>query len=173
MARAKCRQCSTFINTSNALKGTIGGKPAYWCSEKCKTSYDEAQASIDAARAEYNEIMAITKEIFGYNIQSQGLLRKEINTWETLSTRQKIIAFLKENKDWLSTVMIKEFPNDFCRVRYYATIVASKLHDFKPKNIEPRKTIVVDNAFELFEPTTIEKSKPETQVLYDVEDDLI
>ena len=143
MARAKCRQCSIFVNTSNALKGTISGKPAYWCSEKCKTMYDKAQAEIDTAKAEYDEILAITKEIFGYNFLGYPLLRKEVKAWETLSTRQKIIAFLKENKDWLSVTMRKEFPNDFCRVRYYATIVASKLHDFKQKTPEAEKPKIV------------------------------
>lgn len=147
MARAKCKQCSTFINTNTAIKEIVNNKSNYWCSEQCKKEYDKAQANIDAARAEYNEIVAITKEIFGYNILSQGLLRKEINTWETLSTRQKIIAFLKESKDWLTVTMRKEFPNDFCRVRYYSTIVASKLHDFKPQTPEAEKPkIVVEEA---------------------------
>jgi hypothetical protein len=172
MARAKCRQCSTFVNTNDAIKEVINNKPAYWCSEKCKTLYDEAQAKVAATKAEYDEIVALTREIFGYNIVSLGLLRKEINTWETLSTRQKIIAFLKANKDWLSATMRKEFPNDFCRVRYYSTIVSSKLHDFKPKeNI--RKPIVKEHSFEFFEPTIEVKPQIEKQVLYDVEDDLI
>lgn len=134
MARAKCKQCSIFVNTNDAIKEIVNNKPAYWCSGKCKTLYDEEQAKVAATKAEYDEIVALTREIFGYNIVSLGLLRKEINTWETLSTRQKIIAFLKVNKEWLSVTMRKEFTNDFCRVRYYSTVIASKLHDFKPKS---------------------------------------
>lgn len=143
MARAKCRQCSTFVNTNDAIKEIVNNKPAYWCSEKCKTLYDEAQAKVAATKAEYDEIVALTREIFGYNIVSLGLLRKEINTWETLSTRQKIIAFLKENKYWLSTTMRKEFPTEFNRIRYFSVVVASKLHDFKQQTPEEEKPKVV------------------------------
>ena len=143
MARAKCRQCREFVNTSLAIKEESDGKNEYFCSDKCMVLYKKAQTEAAAIKAEYDEILAITKEIFGYNFLGYSLLRKEINTWETLSTRQKIIAFLKENKDWLSVTMRKEFPNDFCRVRYYATIVSSKLHDFKPRTVETEKPKVV------------------------------
>lgn len=143
MARAKCKQCRDFVNTNDAVKGTINKKTAYWCSEQCKTQYEEAQAKVAIIKAEYDEIIALTREIFGYNIVSLGLLRKEINTWETLGTRQKIIAFLRENKDWLSVTMRKEFPSEFNRVRYYATVVASKLHDFKQQTPEGEKPKVI------------------------------
>jgi hypothetical protein len=66
-----------------------------------------------------------------------------MNTWEKVGTRQKIISYLKENKDWLSTTMSKSFANDYNRVRYYSTIVASKLHDYKPKAAEDEKPKVV------------------------------
>ena len=143
MARAKCKQCSSFVNTNDAVKGIVNNKPAYWCSEKCKTLYDEAQAKVAATKAEYDEIVALTREIFGYNIVSLGLLRKEINTWETLSTRQKIIAFLKVNKYWLSTTMRKEFPSEFNRIRYFSVVVSSKLHDFKQQTPEEEKPKVI------------------------------
>ena len=49
-------------------------------------------------------------------------------------------AYLSENQGWLKNVMHKDFASDFHRVRYYSTIVASKLHDFKPKpNVEITK----------------------------------
>ncbi len=173
MARAKCKQCRNFVNTNDAVKGTINKKPAYWCSEQCKTQYEEAQIKVTSIKAEYDEIIALTREIFGYNIVSIGLLRKEINTWETLSTRQKIIAFLKENKDWLNGVMKKSFQSDFHRIKYFSVVVSSKLHDFKPKVVEPIKTITKEHSFEFFEQTIEKKPQIEKQVLYDVEDDLI
>ena len=66
-------------------------------------------------------------------------LWKEIIAWEKLATRQKIIAYLNENKDWLSTTMNKEFNGDYNRVRYYSAVVSSKLHDFKPCVEEEKK----------------------------------
>jgi YHS domain-containing protein len=136
MAKAKCRQCGTFVNSGDAIKGTINGKNAFWCSEKCKTLYEEAQTKIAATNAEYDEIITITKEIFGYDFTSYSLLRKEINAWEKLTTLQNIISYLKENKEWLSRVMSKEFQGDYNRVRYFSAVISSKLYDYKPKKQE-------------------------------------
>jgi hypothetical protein len=143
MAKAKCRQCSAFVNSNDAIKGIINGKNAFWCSEKCKTLYEEAQTKIAAINAEYDEIIASTKEIFGYDFTSYSLLRKEINTWEKLTTRQNIISYLNENKEWLSRVMSKEFQGDYNRVRYFSAVISSKLHDYKPK-VEIKKETTIN-----------------------------
>lgn len=145
MARAKCRHDDIWVDTKTAFKVVIKDKNTYWCSEECYTLYQKEQEKQAKINAEYDEIFDITKQIFGYEFAGYSLLRKEVNTWEKLTTRHKIIAFLKENQNWLSTTMSKSFVNDYNRVRYYSTIVASKLHDFKPKEIEVEKPkIVVD-----------------------------
>lgn len=143
MARCNCRYDKKQLDTNTAFKVVIKDKNTYWCSEECYKLHCEAQEKQAKINAEYDEIYEITKQIFGYEFTGYSLLKREINTWEKVGTRAKIIAYLTENKDWLSTVMSKEFASDFNRVRYYSVIVAGKLHDFKPKPIEAEKPKVV------------------------------
>ena len=143
MARCNCRYDKKQLDTKTAFRVVIKEKNAYFCDEDCYNKYLADKAEQDKINAEYDEIIDITREIFGYEFQSIGLLRKEITAWEKVGTRAKIIAYLTENKDWLSDVMSKEFASDFNRVRYYSVIVAGKLHDFKPKAVEVEKPKVV------------------------------
>ena len=166
MAAAKCRYDKKPVDTKTAFKVVIKDKNTYWCSEQCYKLYCEAQEKQAKINAEYDEIFELTKQIFGYEFTGYSLLKREINTWEKVGTRDKIITYLKENKDWLSNVMYKEFASDFNRVRYYSTIVAGKLHDFKPKSTETEKPkVVVEEHYET-------KYKPKTrQALEDFEED--
>lgn len=135
MARCKCTYDKKQLDTNTAFKVVIKEKNTYWCSEECYNKYLADKAEQDKINAEYDEIYELTKQIFGYEFTGYSLLKREIDTWEKVGTRQKIIAYLTENKSWLSSVMSKEFASDFNRVRYYSVIVAGKLHDFKPKQI--------------------------------------
>ena len=174
MAAPKCRYDKKQLDKKTAFKVVTNGENTYWCSEECYKLYLADKAKQDKINAEDDEIYELTKQIFGYEFQSRGLLRKEITTWEKVGTRQKIIAYLKENKEWLSDVMSKEFANDFNRMRYYSTIVASKLHDWKPRVInQSYENITVASSFEFFEPMIEKQSESEEQVLYDVEDNLL
>ena len=143
MARAKCKYCGKWLDTKESIKVTDDGKNRYYCNAWCCTKHSEELIEKAKINAEYDEIYDITREIFGYEFQSIGLLRREITAWERVGTRQKIIAYLNENKSWLSDAMSKEFVSDFNRVRYYSTIVIGKLHDFKPKVVEAEKPKVV------------------------------
>lgn len=166
MARCKCRYDAKWTDTKTAFKAVINGKNAYFCSEECYRKYLADKEKQDKINAEYDEIFELTKQIFGYEFTGYSLLKREINTWEKVGTRAKIIAYLTENKGWLSDVMSKEFASDFNRVRYYSVIVAGKLHDFKPKVIETTPPKVV--AEEHYET----KYKPKArQALLDFEED--
>lgn len=147
MAQCKCRYDKKVLDNNTAFKVVINGKNTYWCSEQCYNKHLEEKSKQDKIKAEYDEIFEITKQIFGYEFLGYSILKREVCTWEKVGTRQKIIAYLKENKDWLSDVMRKEFDGDFHRVRYYSAIVSSKLHDFKPKIIEtvPPKVVVEEH----------------------------
>lgn len=166
MARCNCRYDKKQLDTKTAFKVVINEKNTYWCSEECYNKYLADKEKQDKINAEYDEIYELTKQIFGYEFTGYSLLKREINTWEKVGTRAKIIAYLTENKDWLSGVMSKEFASDFNRVRYYSVIVAGKLHDYKPKTAEvaPPK-VVVEEHYET-------KYKPKTrQALLDLEED--
>lgn len=173
MARAKCQWCKRDLDTKTAHREVIDGKNKYWCNDNCYAVYEVEREKQAKIKAEYDEIYELTKQIFGYEFAGYSLLKREVVGWEKIGGRQKIIAYLKENKAWLSDVMSKEFASDFNRVRYYSVIVAGKLHDWKPK-VDMENTVVMQNSnFELFEPAPIIKSSANEQFLYDVEDDLI
>ena len=161
MARAKCRYDNKWLDTKTAFKVVIKDKNMYWCNEECYNRYLEEKEKQDKINAEYDEIYELTKQIFGYEFTGYSLLKREINTWEKIGTRAKIIAYLTENKDWLSDVMSKEFASDFNRVRYYSVVVSGKLHDFKPKPIEIDKpkivesSVSIDQTFEIYNGPTI------------------
>ena len=143
MARCNCKYDKKQLDTKTAFKVVIKEKNTYFCDENCYNKYLSEKTAQDKINAEYDEIYELTKQIFGYEFTGYSLLKREINTWEKVGTRAKIIAYLTENKDWLSNVMSKEFASDFNRVRYYSVIVAGKLHDFKPKPAEVEKPKVV------------------------------
>lgn len=171
--KCNCRYDKKQLDTKTAFKVIIKEKNTYWCSEECYNKYLADKEKQEKINAEYNEIFKLTQQIFGYELTGYSLLKKEIVTWEKLATRQKIIAYLNENKDWLGDVMNKEFASDFNRVRYYSTIVAGKLHDWKPKEKVGEVPKITTSAFELFEPTIEKDLELKEQILYDVEDDLI
>lgn len=166
MARAKCKYCGKWIDTKESIKVTDDGKNRYYCNAWCCTKHSEELIEKAKVNAEYDEIFELTKQIFGYEFTGYSLLKREINTWEKVGTREKIISYLKENKDWLSNTMSKSFASDYHRVRYYSTIIAGKLHDYKPKVIDvaPPK-VVVEEHYE-----TKYKSKTR-QALLDFEED--
>ena len=143
MARCNCKYDKKQLDTKTAFKVVIKEKNTYFCDENCYNRYLADKAEQEKINAEYDEIYELTKQIFGYEFTGYSLLKREINTWEKVGTRAKIIAYLTDNKDWLSKVMSKEFSSDFNRVRYYSVIVAGKLHDFKPKPVEVEKPKVV------------------------------
>ena len=120
MARCKCRYVKRELDTKTAFRIVIENKNTYWCGAACYHKYLTEKAEQDKINAEYDEIFELTKQIFGYEFTGYSLLKREINTWEKVGTRAKIIAYLTENKDWLSNVMSKEFASDFNRVRYYS-----------------------------------------------------
>ena len=133
MARCNCKYDKKQLDTKTAFKVVIKEKNTYFCDEICYNKYLADKAEKEKLQAEHDDVFELTKQIFGYDFQSRGLLRREVDAWAKISTMQKIIAYLKENQSWLTNVMSREFESDFHRVRYYSVIVSGKLHDFKPK----------------------------------------
>lgn len=144
--RVTCKYCKSKIEKKDALQIPGEKYNTYYCNQEC---YDKANAEKKAKeierlakkqekeeyvkeKAEYDEIFEETKTIFGYEFQGYGMLKREVKNWEKLADRKKILSYLKENEDFLSSTLArKEFANDFNRVRYYSVIVSSKLHDYK------------------------------------------
>lgn len=156
--RVTCRYCKSKIEKKDALQIPGEKYNTYYCNQEC---YDKANAEKKAKeierlakkqereeyvkeKAEYDEIFEETKAIFGYEFQGYGILKREVKNWEKLADKKKILSYLKENEDFLSSTLArKEFANDFNRVRYYSVIVSSKLHDYREKRVQ---LPVVDDA---------------------------
>lgn len=171
MARAKCKYCGTWLNTKEAIQIDDNGKNKYYCNEMCRTKHCEELTEKAKVKAEYDEIFELTKNIFGYEFNGYSLLKREIDAWEKLTTRDKIIAYLKENQDWLITTMSKEFSGDYNRVRYYSVVISSKLHDYKPKvqkEVKVQPKVVIDET--MYEAPTHNLNKRRS--LADLEDEL-
>ena len=149
MARCNCKYDKKQLDTKTAFKVVIKEKNTYWCSEQCYAKYLADKEKQEKINAEYAEIYELTSKIFGYEFQSVGLLRREVLTWEKIGSRAKIIAYLKENMQWLKDVMNRSFESDFNRVRYYSTIVVGKLHDWKPRvEVKEVAKVVVEEHYE-------------------------
>lgn len=150
MAAPKCRYDNKTVDRKTAFKVVIGDKNTYWCCEEHYNLYLEDKEKQDKITAEYDEIFELTKQIFQYNFTGYSVLKREVNAWEKISTRAKIISYLKENKSWLSDVMSKDFDSDYGRVRYYSVVVSSKLHDYKPvaAAAEKPKVVVEETLYE-------------------------
>lgn len=158
--RVTCRYCKSKIEKKDALQIPGEKYNTYYCNQEC---YDKANAEKKAKeierlakkqeneeyvkeKAEYDEIFEETKAIFGYEFQGYGILKREVKNWEKLADKKKILSYLKENEDFLSSTLArKEFANDFNRVRYYSVIVSSKLHDYREKRVQ---LPVVDDAMQ-------------------------
>ena len=171
MARCKCGYDKNPLDTKTAFKVVIKGKNTYWCSEQCYAKYLADKEKQEKINAEYAEIYELTSKIFGYEFQSVGLLRKEVLAWEKVGSRAKIIAYLKENMQWLKDVMNRSFESDFNRVRYYSTIVVGKLHDWKPRvEVKEVPNVVVE---QVMYDTTPSNTRSRRRGLADLEDDII
>lgn len=180
-----CRYCKSKIEKKDALQIPGEKYNTYYCNQEC---YDKANAEKKAKeierlakkqereeyvkeKAEYDEIFEETKTIFGYEFQGYGMLKREVKNWEKLADRKKILSYLKENEDFLSSTLArKEFANDFNRVRYYSVIVSSKLHDYKGQPPVVENAMPKESSFVLFEP--VSENKKVRKSFAELEDDL-
>ena len=183
--RVTCRYCKSKIEKKDALQITGEKNNTYFCNQEC---YDKASAEKKAKeierlakkqereeyakeKAEYDEIFEETKTIFGYEFQGYGILKREVKNWEKLADKKKILSYLKENEDFLSSTLArKEFANDFNRVRYYSVIVSSKLHDYKGRPPVVDNAMPKESSFVLFEP--VRENKKIRKSFAELEDDL-
>lgn len=183
--RVVCKYCKSKVEKADALQVPGEKYNTYYCNQEC---YNKANAKKKAKeierlakkqekeeyakeKAEYDEIFEETKTIFGYEFQGYGMLKREVKNWEKLADRKKILSYLKENEDFLSSTLArKEFANDFNRIRYYSVIVSSKLHDYKGRPPVVENAMPKESSFVLFEP--VRENKKVRKSFAELEDDL-
>ena len=170
--KAKCKICKTTLDTTTAYKVVMRDangkeKTAYYCSSD--EYFKDCEKKEKAARDYYAVENAIT-EIFGYKVEN-NTLHKEWQRWNNLVSNEKIAAYLTENKNYLIEIMKKDFSSEFGKIRYFSTILCSKLIDFnvkvEVKEVEKPK-IQVDETLYISTPTTKKKRR---RSLEDLEDE--
>ena len=127
MGRApNCKVCKTKLDAKTAYKVVVNGKNTYYCNEKEYLAENLKKKNKDV-------VMNLIDDIFGYKIIN-NLIQKEYNKWTEAVNTEKIITYLKENKEFLSNIMEKkDFSNEYGKIRYFSTILCNGLKDFKEK----------------------------------------
>lgn len=170
MRQVKCRNCDKFFDRNKAIVIERGKAKLFYCSAECEANARQQEIIAQKKEAEkdavYNEICGI----FGYKITNTALW-KERAVWNRAADNAKILAYLKENKDYLTGVIGRLSCGEYARIRYMSSILKNNLHDYKVKVAEKEKptTKIEQNMNEMmYEIHNTKKNK--RQSLEDLED---
>ena len=165
-----CKICKTKVDRDSCYKRVVNGKNWYCCS---KEEYDKQEQEKAKEAADKDKVYKLVCQIIGRDQIINSILWKEKAVWNSVKPDEIIGKYLEENKDYLVSVISRLEDKEYNRIRYLSAIVKNNLGDFKPKVIEERKVVVIDNYdHELFVPTMV-KQNIQQQNLADVEDDLL
>lgn len=132
----KCRLCGTKVDKKEAFKVVVGGKNTYYCNES------EYQKVLHEREVKDNTYECIN-QIFGYKVLNSALF-KEINLLLEVYSYEHILAYLIENKEYLTRVLKKDFTSEYAKIRYFAAILKNNIADFKMEEPEESKKIEID-----------------------------
>lgn len=161
--KVKCRVCGAKIEKQDAYAVITDKDRKYYCSK-------EEVDALTAKKKLKDDIYNIICDIFGYKVQN-SILFKEQTIWCEICDDEKILAYLQENKDYITNAINRLDSNskEFAKIRYFSAILKNNLHDFaacKPK-IEPVK---INTDFEMYEPVV--SSRQKRRGLSDIEDEV-
>lgn len=165
--RAKCRICGEPLDTKTAYLVVANGKKAYYCSQE-EHQADEAKKK--KASEDKDIVYRLICDIVDRTEIVNSILWKEKAIWNKVATDEIIGQYLKENKDYLISVIGRLDNVEFNRIRYLSAILKNKLGDYKPNLmvVEAEKPKVnVDQTF--YEATHTIRNKRRS--LADLEDD--
>lgn len=132
----KCRLCGTKVDRNKAFKVVVGYKNAYYCNEA------EYQKVLHEREVKGNTYECIN-QIFGYKVLNSALF-KEINLLLEVYSYEHILAYLTENKEYITKVLEKDFVSEYAKIRYFTAILKNNIADFKIKEPEKPKKVNVD-----------------------------
>lgn len=141
-----------------------------------KERQTEEQKAVSAARkakrdAVYDELC----DIFGYEVQNTVLFTEWI-LWNKLADDEKILAYLKEHKDYIKGATARASGTEYAKIRYMSAILKNNLKDYSNSRGQRAQLPVVDDAmpkessFVLFEP--VKENKKVRKSFAELEDDL-
>ena len=130
MARtAKCKICGKQLNTDMAFK--VEGKPAkYFCSESEWQAEEERKRK---AAEDKDRVYRLICGIIGEKEIINSALFKEWVEWNKVADNVKIMNYLEDNKDYLTTAISRIENKLYNRIRYLSAVLKNSLGDYKPK----------------------------------------
>lgn len=156
MRQVKCRNCGTFINRDSAISVQNGKAKLFYCNENCRQQAEEKKVAAQKEQAEKDAIYNEICNIFNYKIVNTALWREWAN-WNQVADNGKILAYLKENHDYIAGAIGRLSSSEYAKIRYMSAMLKNSLHDYKvTKQAEPEK-IKVD--CEVYEPIVSYKKK--------------
>lgn len=140
MRQVKCRNCGTFINRDSAISVQNEKAKLWYCNENCRQQAEEkkiaAQKEQAGKDAIYNEICSI----FNYKLTNTALY-KEWAIWNQVADNRKILAYLKENHDYIAGAIGRLSGSEYAKIRYLSAVLKNSLHDYEVKVVEEEKPI--------------------------------
>lgn len=138
MRQVKCRFCGKFIDRDKAVIIQTAKQKLFYCNENCRENAERQVVIAQKEKAEkeavYNEIC----DIFNYRITNTALY-KEWVIWNQVADNGKILAYLKENHDYIAGAIGRLSSSEYAKIRYLSAVLKNSLHDYKVKVVEEEK----------------------------------
>lgn len=171
MRQVKCRFCGKFIDRDKAVIIQTAKQKLFYCNENCRENAERQVVIVQKEKAEkeavYNEIC----DIFNYRITNTTLY-KEWAIWNQVADNEKILAYLKENHDYLAGAIGRLTASEYAKIRYVSAVLKNSLHDYKvkvAKEEKPQPNIEQNVTFYDFSTVTNQRNR---RALDDLEDDV-
>lgn len=136
---------------------------------------EEQKAASAARKAKRDAVYDELCDIFGYEVQNTVLFTEWI-IWNKLADDEKILAYLKEHKDYIKGATARASGTEYAKIRYMSAILKNNLKDYSNSRGQRAQLPVVDDAmpkessFVLFEP--VKENKKVRKSFAELEDDL-
>ena len=136
---------------------------------------EEQKAASAARKAKRDAVYDELCDIFGYEVQNTVLFTEWI-LWNKLADDEKILAYLKEHKDYIKGATARASGTEYAKIRYMSAILKNNLKDYSNSKGQRAQLPVVDDAmpkessFVLFEP--VKENKKVRKSFAELEDDL-
>ena len=136
---------------------------------------EEQKAASAARKAKRDAVYDELCDIFGYEVQNTVLFTEWI-LWNKLADDEKILAYLKEHKDYIKGATARASGTEYAKIRYMSAILKNNLKDYSNSRGQRAQLQVVDDAmpkessFVLFEP--VKGNKKVRKSFAELEDDL-
>ncbi len=133
----KCRYCNNKVDRKDAFKVVVDGKNIYYCNEA-------EYLTVLHDRKIRDDTYECINEIFGYKVINTALF-KELSFILGSYSYDQILAYLKENKDYMASVIRqRDYSSEYAKIRYFSAMIKNGIADFKVKEKEAPKQVEVD-----------------------------